>query len=96
MKQKRDCLLEARDYCYKWKDMEVLLGELKDKGRWFKVEMRHNQVKRCLVCSVLSDDSRKYFVTFSEGFDLPSWSTIALRIRDLGVLGSTSSSSSLS
>ena len=48
------------------------------------------------MCSVLSDDSRKYFVTFSEGFDLPSWSTIALRIRDLGVLGSTSSSSSLS
>ena len=42
MKQKRDCLLEARDYCYKWKDIEVLLGELKDKGRWFKVEMRHN------------------------------------------------------
>lgn len=62
--------------------------ELTDNGSWSKAEIRKNEGGRYLLVSVLSMDTRRYLVIFPESFDLLGWAVVAMKIKDLGTVGS--------
>ena len=62
--------LKSIEACCKWRGKKLFKGDVNDRGRRFRIEMRQNDVGRYLLFSILSGDDRRYFIIIPEGFDL--------------------------
>ena len=76
--------LEA--YC-KWRGKKLFKGDVNDRGRRFRIEMRQNEAGRYLVFSVLSADDRRYFIIIPKGFDLLGWDFLRRKLKELAKIG---------
>ena len=66
---------------------ELFKGDVNDRGRRFRIEMRQNDVGRYLLFSVLSEDDRRYFIIIPEGFDLLGWELFKSKLKELARVG---------
>ncbi|RVW25808.1 hypothetical protein CK203_101074 [Vitis vinifera] len=66
-------ILKSLEACCKWRGKKLFKGDVNDRGRRFRIEMRQNEAGRYLVFSVLSADDRRYFIIIPKGFDLLGW-----------------------
>ena len=83
-------ILKALEACCKWRGKKPFKGDVNDRGRRFKIEMRQNEVGSYLLLSVLSEDDRRYFIFIPESFDLLGWDFMRCKLKELAKIGEDS------
>ena len=79
--------LKSIEACCKWRGKKLFKGDVNDRGRRFRIEMRQNDVGCYLLFSVLSEDDRRYFIIILEGFDLLGWDLFRSKVKELARIG---------
>ncbi|RVX00292.1 hypothetical protein CK203_024581 [Vitis vinifera] len=80
-------ILKSIEACCKWRGKKPFMGDVNDRGRRFRIEMRQNDAGRYLLFSVLSEDDRRYFIIIPEGFDLLGWDLFRSKLKELARVG---------
>ncbi|RVW38097.1 Peptide-N(4)-(N-acetyl-beta-glucosaminyl)asparagine amidase [Vitis vinifera] len=80
------------EVCCKWRGKKLFKGDVNDRGRRFRIEMRQNEAEHYLLISVLSEDDRRYFIIIPKGFDLLGWDFMRRKLRELAKIGDATKS----
>ena len=83
-------ILKSLEVCCKWRGKKLFKGDVNDRGRRFRIEMRQNEAEHYLLISVLSEDDRRYFIIIPKGFDLLGWDFMRRKLRELAKIGGDS------